>query len=64
MLGWGTDSESGVDYWLAANSWGADWGEDGYFRIKRDEQDETEFGRYVYAAWGSRASKILLVILN
>ena len=26
MIGWGTDSASGKDYWLIQNSWGADWG--------------------------------------
>ncbi|VIO89056.1 Uncharacterized protein BM_BM2365 [Brugia malayi] len=36
ILGWGIDQ--GVSYWLAANSWNNDWGEDvfsGYFRILR-----------------------------
>uniref|UniRef100_A0A0R3S6G5 Pept_C1 domain-containing protein n=1 Tax=Elaeophora elaphi TaxID=1147741 RepID=A0A0R3S6G5_9BILA len=33
LLGWGV--EQGVPYWLAANSWNTDWGEDGYFRILR-----------------------------
>jgi cathepsin B len=27
IVGWGT--EDGVDYWLVANSWGSNWGEDG-----------------------------------
>jgi len=34
LEGYGTDD--GVDYWLVRNSWGADWGENGYIRIKRD----------------------------
>jgi len=33
IIGWGTDS--GNDYWLVANSWNTNWGEEGYFRIKR-----------------------------
>ena len=32
MLGWG--NENGVDYWLCANSWTTNWGENGYFKIK------------------------------
>ncbi|KAG5453920.1 Cathepsin B-like cysteine proteinase [Clonorchis sinensis] len=34
LLGWG--EENGVPYWLLANSWNEEWGEDGYFRILRD----------------------------
>lgn len=33
ILGWGHDQETGLDYWLCANSWGTKWGEDGYFKI-------------------------------
>jgi len=35
LLGWGYDEESDMDYWLVANSWNSDWGENGYFRIRR-----------------------------
>lgn len=50
VLGWGT--ENGIDYWLAANSWGTDWGENGYFKIKRNAYS-TEIGKHVYGAWVS-----------
>jgi len=37
MLGWGVDS--GTPYWWCANSWNSDWGDNGYFKILRG-QDE------------------------
>lgn len=37
MVGWGT--ENGTDYFKVKNSWGAGFGEEGYFRIKRNVSD-------------------------
>ena len=32
IIGWGI--ENGIHYWIAQNSWTADWGENGFFRIQ------------------------------
>ncbi|CAL8316073.1 unnamed protein product [Merluccius merluccius] len=37
VLGWG--EENGTPYWLAANSWNADWGDKGFFKIKRGNDE-------------------------
>jgi len=33
IVGWGV--EGGVPYWRVANSWNGDWGDKGFFKIRR-----------------------------
>ncbi|KAK2953268.1 putative Cathepsin B [Blattamonas nauphoetae] len=37
LLGWG--EENGVKFWVLQNSWGADWGEKRYFRIRMGKNE-------------------------
>jgi len=37
VLGWGV--ENGTKYWLVANSWNSDWGDQGFFKILRGKNE-------------------------
>ncbi|XP_017550685.1 tubulointerstitial nephritis antigen-like [Pygocentrus nattereri] len=54
ITGWGEERDYNgrtQKYWIAANSWGKNWGEDGYFRIARGE-NECEIETFVIGVWG------------
>ncbi len=42
LVGYG--EENGQKYWLVRNSWSASWGEAGYIRLHRGDDEETNCG--------------------
>lgn len=37
ILGWGVEEDT--PYWLVANNWNTDWGDQGLFKIKRGNSE-------------------------
>jgi len=37
LVGWGEDK--GIKYWIGMNTWGIQFGEEGFFRILRGENE-------------------------
>jgi len=58
IVGWG--QQSSTFYWIVQNSWGPDWGEQGFFRIANYEEDDaSNFARG--GAFGCGSSKKVIV---
>ena len=39
IIGYGTDTVTKEDYWIVKNSWSTAWGEEGFFRISRGNDE-------------------------
>ena len=50
VIGWGSDTELGLDYWLIQNSWGTDWGEEGFAKIGIYNDNDLGIKDIVFAA--------------
>ena len=39
LVGYGRDTTLNMDYWIVKNSWGADWGDKGYFLVEKSSDN-------------------------
>ena len=48
VVGYGTDLATGLDYWLVRNSWSEYWGESGYIKMARNNNNMCMIASYAY----------------
>jgi cathepsin H len=56
VLAVGYGVENGVPYWLIKNSWGADWGDEGYFKMEMGKNMCGEYSIHFLATKNKKRS--------
>lgn len=59
LVGFGT--ENGIDYWKVKNSWGPEWGEEGFVRLERGVTKDGECGIKLGAVYPMISSSTIVV---
>ncbi len=61
IVGWGFDQGLGRGYWIVRNSWGPQWGENGYFRFAWNPTNNKNDGRYLEnmsVSWQAKVANV------